>query len=707
MVSWYDHYDKMQAMIRTAALAGLLSIQFSAVAGSIPDPQELRLQPPVVRSMFPLGGQAGHTVVVEFEGDFLDRTVLRCECDDLTTKVRRATAVRTEIEFDLGARMEPGPRIIYLQSPRGISNRLIFRVTGWRSMLEQEANDTLAQAQTVAAPAVVEGRVARLTDVDFFRFHAAAGERLAFNVMAKRSNAPGFVAITLLSASGRELAHNNARIGPDAYLDYTFREAGDYAVVVTPRRFADFFTVVKDDQLINWQYQLAIGRSPVVWSVYPMGGKRGSSVEAELHADFLSANAGPSFSGKGIQSALTPTSDPCACKHKLDIRIAEDAEPGLHWLSVPDDSGNAMPLGFWVGDGPELMDAGTRPQNVELPVTINGRISKADDRGVFRIKVNQDDEVTFELDARTLGSRMTDPQLILMRAGGEIVTAADERCRKCSKFDSTVRRKEMLDPKLTHAFISASANDADAAGEYDAVVIDNSSGESSDRPYRLTIRKKQPYVLIGVSADHVQARAGQAAKVPVAVMREEGFEGDVPVTARGLPPGWTVRPLVISKGSDTGDLEIVRDDGSPSTASIEVASDALTAALPPVVGEDGFGYLERARTKITVSFVESPQFALRIEEQPGGFVIEQKSPVPVEIPVMVERIKGFDASLTFALEDAPDGVSIKSQDASHVWLVADRSSAKPGKYRIALRAAATREGRELTEVSTGFRLQVK
>jgi hypothetical protein len=195
--------------------------------------------------------------------------------------------------------------------------------------------------------------------------------------------------------------------------------------------------------------------------------------------------------------------------------------------------------------------------------------------------------------------------------------------------------------------------------------------------------------------------------VPVAVLREEGFDGDVAVNARGLPPGWTARRLVISKGSDTGDLEILRDEGSPAVASIEVATDSMTAALPPVVGEDGFGYLERARTKLTVAFVESPQFALRIEEQPGGFVIERKGSAPIEIPVTVERLKGFDDPLTFALEDAPGGVSISSQDATHVWLIVDPAQAKPDKYRIALRAAASRQERELTEVSTGFRLQVK
>ena len=73
---------------------------------------------------------------------------------------------------------------------------------------------------------------------------------------------------------------------------------------MTPRRFADFFTVVKDNQLINWQYQLAVGRSPILWPVFPMGGKRGTPVDAELHADFLAPDAKPLFSGKGVEASL-------------------------------------------------------------------------------------------------------------------------------------------------------------------------------------------------------------------------------------------------------------------------------------------------------------------------------------------------------------------------------------------------------------------
>lgn len=265
----------------------------------------------------------------------------------------------------------------------------------------------------------------------------------------------------------------------------------------------------------------------------------------------------------------------------------------------------------------------------------------------------------------------------------------------------------MLDPKLTHAFISQAANDADAAGEYDAVLLDNSSHGGPDLTYRLTIRKKQPQFRIGVASNRVHARKDSAAKLPVSISREEGFDGDVPVTVRGLPAGWSAKPLTIAKGSDSGDLEIWREDSSPAQASFEVLSGTQIAAVPPFLGEDGLGYLEAARTQVGVSFVDAPLFTLRPEEAPKGYIADLVSTAPLEIPVVIERSQGFEGPITLGIDDLPAGAMVKSQDDSHVWIQIDPAVAKAGTYRIALRGLTSYQGKERVEVSTGFRLQVK
>jgi len=704
-------------LVRVSLVLGLFTT--SVWGGTETPPKDLPLRQPSIRSVFPLGGQVGQSTVVETEGDFLDRaTEVRCECDDLTSKILSADFLRARIQVDVAASAQPGPRVLYLETPRGGSNRFLFRVTRWKSVVEQEPNDVLEKAQTVTGPAVVEGRIARLTDVDFFRFHAAAGERLAFNVMAARSKAPGFVSLTLLSPEGRELAHNNSRIGPDPYLEHTFATGGDYYVVVTPRRFADFFTVVKDDQLINWQYQLAIGRSPMLWSLYPMGGKRGTRVEAELRGAFLSAGTAPKISGSGVTVTGKLLDDACACRYGVTFDIAADAPPGRRLVTLADDSGNGMALGFAVGEEREISEEAAKAGLVEIPVAIDGRITAANERDAFRFKVNSDDEVTFDLNAHSFGSQMTDPQLALLRAQGDMVRLVDERCQSCSKFESNVAVKDLHDPKFMYQFVSASANDADGAGEYDVFVLDNSSRGSADMAYRLTLRRKQPGFSVGVTTDHINAGNGTTAKIPVVLSREEGFEGPIEIGAN-LPHGWTAKPLMVAVGQDSGDLEITREQGSLSGATIEVTGKAkvgdreqvVAARLVPLVGEDGSGYLEPPRERFSLNFVEVPQFALKVEEPNPGFVIDTNKSVTVEIPVRVERAAVFTGPLAVQVDGLPEGVKLTSQKAdgatASLSLEADPKVAKPGRYRIAVRASAAFQGREMVEGTSGLRLQVK
>src|SRR6266545_5618363 len=145
-------------------------------------PKAIPLRPPVVRSAFPMGARAGTRATVEIEGDFLDRAAaIRCECDDVSAAIRKVASVRLEADFEVSAGATPGPRVVYLETARGTSNRFLFRVTKWNSVVEREPNDAPSEALPLELPVSVEGRISRLTDVDFYRFHAAAGERLAFN----------------------------------------------------------------------------------------------------------------------------------------------------------------------------------------------------------------------------------------------------------------------------------------------------------------------------------------------------------------------------------------------------------------------------------------------------------------------------------------------------------------------------------------------
>jgi hypothetical protein len=718
---------------RPLALICLALSQICPAVASESRVTSVPIRQPAIRSVFPLGGQAGQTVALELAGDFLDpKGILRCECDDVTGTIDAGNVLSLNAKIQLSSSARPGPRIFYLETSRGTSNPFLFRVTGWPSEVEREPNNRIEEAQELPVPSVVEGRVARLTDTDFFRFRAKAGEKLAFNVMTARSKAAGHVTVSLLTAEGRRLAHNHSTFGTDPYLSYEFKDAGSYLLAVTARRFADFFTVVSDDSTINWQYQLAVGRSPMLWSLFPLGGKRGSTVEATLRADFLDPHASPVFAGSGISASLSAIPDPCACKFKMSIQIAPDAEPGIRYLSFPDESGNLSPLAFAISDTDEILEVEPNntfreTQKIKLPVIINGETQSAGDRDNFQITVDQDDSLTFAVDARGLGSFMTDPNLALVRVNGETTGFGDDRCEKCPSFYNAVGKKEKLDSKFSHTFISANPNDADASGEYVLQLLDNSMEGGEGHGYRLLIRRRQPGFRVGVGAGQVSGPCGGAAKVPVVVSHEEGFKGKISITLRNLPSDLVAKSLTIGYGEESAALEIEQKATgsdlaacSQQEAKIEVVATAeidgkqvsQVAALPPLLAEDGPGYNEIPRTEVRLRFVEPPMYSLDVEEPFRGFVLDFNQGNQLEFPVMIKRAKGFDVPVKLEVENLPEGLELKLLDKKEdgkllVTLVGDRQKAKAGRYRLALKGLADTNGHQSVEFTRGFGIAIK
>ena len=696
-------------------------------------PAEVALNTPSVTFTFPLSIQAGGKADVTFKGNYLDRAQrIRCECSDLTATIRSGNPLGIEATIEASASATPGPRFLYVETPKGPSNRVLVRVTGWTSVSESEPNESYEQAQPVTVPVMIEGKIATVHDSDMFRFHADAGERLAFNVLTGRSKAPGHVVAILMTTEGRVLSRNLSYFGTDPYLDYTFEDEGDYILTVIPRRFSDFYTILSDDTKINWQYELAIGRSPILWSLFPMGGKRGTTVDVELRADFLDPAAVPDFSGKGLTASLEPLADPCQCLYKLAVDIAADAPLGPRYLTFPDPSGTLMPLAFSVGDTTELTenepnDGLHQGQPITLPVVLNGRIDRPGDRdGVF-FTVDQYDEIAFLVDAKGLGSHITDPNLTLARPDGELTGRADDRCEKCGQFFNVVRKKEKLDSKFWHYFQSGNPNDADAAGDYILRLRDNSKRGGPNHTYRLLLRNKAPDFRIGVVNENVRAPLGGVAKIPVTIRAEEGFKGGVEIRAEDLPPGLTAKPLTLRTDEPSGMLEIEHDASAlepdettgwvqvkirvVGTAKIDDKVVSHHAELPAFYREVGAGYNEQPRSDVLVSFVEPAKFSLKIEEPFRGFRMDLSKGGRIEVPVEIARAESFMNALDLQGVEFPPGLhleeGLEEEGTLKVTLVADTAKIEARAHRIAIRATASENGVAMTEVTRGFTLQVK
>src|SRR5262249_44353437 len=267
-------------------------------------------------------------------------------------------------------------------------------------------------------------------DSDFYRFHAAAGEVLAFNVFLGRNGYAtggevGNVTLTVLDLVGRPIDSNFSRFIWDPYLQHTFDKEGDYFLVVDHARQAvTCFVNDCENRRLGESYQLTIGRSPILWSLWPPAARSGSSLQATLTADFLNADAPLTVSGKGVSVKLLGGDEKNPGRYKVSLKIDEGAESGLRFLTTADLSGNLVSLSFRVSDTDlhmesEPNDTLETSRALSIPFVLLGRMDHSGDVDSFQFQANEGEALVFQIEARAAGSEMLDPHLAVLSAEGE------------------------------------------------------------------------------------------------------------------------------------------------------------------------------------------------------------------------------------------------------------------------------------------------
>jgi hypothetical protein len=156
---------------------------------------------PYVTSIFPLGGPAGAQTTVELKGWNLPMTSLA-----LTNA-------------------EPGIYPLSVSKEDRISNLVPFAVDTLPECLEQEPNDSIAAAQAVTLPMIVNGRIDKPGDWDVFRFNGRAGDAVVAEVYARRLDSPLDSVLKLTDASGKQLAFNDDHEDKGAGLDTHYADS--------------------------------------------------------------------------------------------------------------------------------------------------------------------------------------------------------------------------------------------------------------------------------------------------------------------------------------------------------------------------------------------------------------------------------------------------------------------------------------------------
>ncbi len=170
---------------------------------------------PYVDRVYPLGGRRGEATRFTLYGQ----------------------GVPTEpVEVKLPA---DGPRDYAWRFPYGdgkAANPVLLDLDDLPEIMEVEPNDRPAEATKAPVPAMLNGRIAKPGDVDYWSFPGKKGETVALELRARQLGSPLQGVLTVCDALGKELARAEAVAGQlDPVLTFTPPADGVYCVRVADR----------------------------------------------------------------------------------------------------------------------------------------------------------------------------------------------------------------------------------------------------------------------------------------------------------------------------------------------------------------------------------------------------------------------------------------------------------------------------------------
>jgi hypothetical protein len=531
---------------------------------------------------------------------------------------------------------------------QGISNLKLVLIDDLPAVAKLGGNHSRHTAQVVVPPLAIDGSCDAESS-DFYKFTAAAGQRLSVEVFARRLGSPLDPAMRLLSASGRELAYSDDEpaTGADGRFSYKFAEAGDYYLEIRDIRF----------QGGAHPYRIRIGDFPLPSVPYPLAVQKGTTANVQ-------------FAGKNVElPGPVPLNVPAEVPGgRVNVSAHYATEQGSNWVTLR------------VSDTPEQLeqepnDTAEQSTKVAVPGALEGRFEKRGDIDYFQFEGKQGQRLVFSGQTRTLGS----PSDLFLRcydaAGGMLAEAEDNGPEEA-----------ILNFTLP------------AAGLYRLRVEETHRGGGPDDVYRIAVTPYQPGFSLAVAADKVDAPQDGVFVVKVTAARRE-YNGPITLGVEGAGEGASLGSNVIPEGKPEttlhvrlgkslaagyfGELRIFGEAKLGETVYRQQASTllALRGALsglpfPPAALDGTLG--------LGVGPVFPQYFTLAA---PSPLVALSKAAVPVGLPVQVARAQGFDGAVSIGLQGLPPGVSVKPAtiEKGKSEVVLELTAAQPpppGKYPL-------------------------
>lgn len=625
-----------------------------------------------LKTIFPPGGKAGTEVDLKITGDHLYeakelhfshagiKAAPKMAEPDMFHKA--AYPLPGEFKLSIDKNVPPGIYEVRVVSRFGISNPRAFAVSDREELIQQESNDTREKALPLELGKLVNAQ-AKKEKMDYYRLSLTKGQSVLIECWGRRIDSRMDPTLLMYGPGGRELEQVRDVKGRDPVMHFTAPAAGDYTLAVY-----DFVY----EGGAEYPYRLLAGNGPFIDFVFPPVGTPGSNGQYTVYGRNLPGGKpadGMTMFGDQLQQLTTNIALPGDAKSIAQLPIIGFVQPhqtlvnggSLYQLSGPQGKSNAVTIHY--ATAPVVVE--NEPQNnepqqaqgVEIPCELVGQFYPARDRDWISFPLSKGDVVWLNVFSHRLAAS-TDAMLIIQKVTKN--ENGEEQVREIATVDDPARANN--DPAMfdTHSYDPSYRLQADEDATYRVLIKDNVGSRSDPRSvYRLLIHKQQPdFHLVAypepardnrnqISPRSLVLRRGGAAAMTVRVVRRNGFNGEVEITAEGLPRGVTCQGATIGGKVKRGWIVFQAADNAQAVAGpIRVTGKAKVDGKDVVRearggamlwgGQRNQPIISRATRELTLAVIDSEQAPISIAAGDGK-PIETAYGGKFEVPVKVTK----------------------------------------------------------------------
>lgn len=439
-------------------------------------------------AFLPAGGQRGTTLKTTSIGDPIAWPV-KTWTESSGIEFVADEKEKGKFRVTLSKEVPPGLHWIRLYSDTA-ANKLVPFIVSQTPECAESSESAPQDIDLSSGACIANGRLEKNDEVDVYRVRLKKGQVLTASITANRHlGSPMDTVLQFVDERhGIVLQQTDDSPALDPLMTFAVKEDGDYLV----RVFA--FPEVPTSRVgfaggTKFVYRLTLTTVGVVRSAYPLAVNESRSKTVQPRGFNLGE-------GDTLQHALAGRSK--------SIRVTIATTPGWGSALVTD-------LNCFVEESDSTDE---QPLACSLPCYVSGLIDKPDDRDRIRFVATKGETIRVVVESRSLDFSL-DP----------VIEVFDAKGKSLGKNDDKNGRDAAIDVKIP------------MKGEYSILVSDLHGFGGDDFFYRCRIEKMRPDFAVSVDKDQIVTKVGEDAKVKVKIVRSDGFEGAVDLTAIRLPEG--------------------------------------------------------------------------------------------------------------------------------------------------------------------------